>query len=234
VPDNKLYTVRAGDTLSVIARTTGVKLTDLLTLNPQISNANLIRVGQQIVLPASVDRSEMLRRIATDTYPGNDPEWLKVAAREEAAGVRESNPSNPRIVEYLSTCTDLSRTDRNDDGTAWCSAFVNWCLRVTNIGGTNSATALKWKDWGNEDVQPDRGSIVVWRRKKGQGTNLRTVGGHVAFLLEDRGEYLYVLGGNQGDAVSRRSYPRNGYLADTVAGGVRVRNKYELVGFRRP
>lgn len=44
------YRVRSGDTLSQIARNTGVSVPDLLDANPDI-NPNLIRVGQVLNLP---------------------------------------------------------------------------------------------------------------------------------------------------------------------------------------
>ncbi|ADU31318.1 LysM peptidoglycan-binding domain-containing protein [Evansella cellulosilytica] len=51
------YTVQAGDFLSGIARNHGLTLNQILSLNPSISNANLIRVGQQINVQGNVDAS---------------------------------------------------------------------------------------------------------------------------------------------------------------------------------
>ena len=48
--DSNTYTVRPGDTLGRIASRHGMRLQQLLTLNPQISNPNRIRVGQIIRL----------------------------------------------------------------------------------------------------------------------------------------------------------------------------------------
>jgi murein DD-endopeptidase MepM/ murein hydrolase activator NlpD len=45
------YKVKAGDTLSKIAKRNGVSLAQLLKANPQIKNPNMIRVGQLINLP---------------------------------------------------------------------------------------------------------------------------------------------------------------------------------------
>ena len=42
------YVVKAGDSLSAIAKRYGVSLNDLIKRNPQISNPNLIKVGQKI------------------------------------------------------------------------------------------------------------------------------------------------------------------------------------------
>lgn len=45
------YTVKAGDTLSKIAKLNNVSLKDILSINPEIKNPNIIRVGQNIKLP---------------------------------------------------------------------------------------------------------------------------------------------------------------------------------------
>jgi uncharacterized protein (TIGR02594 family) len=208
----KIYTVRSGDTIDSIARGLQVEVKDLLALNPQIANPNLIRPGQQIVLPDGSDRSGLLVGAASETaFPG-DPLWLSLALREEDAGVAEYDPgSNPRIVEYLATCDGLSDAQRHSDDTAWCSAFVNWCMVNANEKGTNSPWALDWRKWGVEDAAPGRGSVVVWERVVSTG-----VQGHVSYLIADEGEALLVLGGNQSNRVQRSTYPRNGKLGKTL------------------
>lgn len=47
----QLYTVKAGDTLSRIAGEIGVSLQELIRANPQITNPNLIYIGQRICMP---------------------------------------------------------------------------------------------------------------------------------------------------------------------------------------
>jgi peptidoglycan endopeptidase LytE len=44
------YTVISGDTLSRIAARNGITVSQIRSLNPQITNPNAIRVGQQIRL----------------------------------------------------------------------------------------------------------------------------------------------------------------------------------------
>jgi len=64
------YVVQRGDTMSKIARRSGVSVSDLLAVNPQIYNASLIYAGQVITLPAAaptyytVQRGDTLRIIA--------------------------------------------------------------------------------------------------------------------------------------------------------------------------
>ncbi|MBF0433889.1 MAG: LysM peptidoglycan-binding domain-containing protein, partial [Magnetococcales bacterium] len=50
----KLYTVVQNDTLSQIAKDKGITLQELLQVNPQISDPDVIQVGEQIVIPPSI------------------------------------------------------------------------------------------------------------------------------------------------------------------------------------
>lgn len=64
------YTVQKGDTLRKIADRLGVTVNDILKINPQITNANVIYVGQVINLPAAasyytVQKGDTMRKIAT-------------------------------------------------------------------------------------------------------------------------------------------------------------------------
>ena len=45
------YRIKAGDTLSKIAKRNGISLAQLLKANPQISNPDRIQVGQIVNLP---------------------------------------------------------------------------------------------------------------------------------------------------------------------------------------
>jgi peptidoglycan endopeptidase LytE len=63
------YTVQSGDTLRKIADKFGTTVDAILKVNPQITNANVIYVGQVITLPAGVtkyvvQRGDTLRIIA--------------------------------------------------------------------------------------------------------------------------------------------------------------------------
>lgn len=229
---NKIYTVRPHDTLGGIAKAAGLTIKEILALNPQIKNPDVIGSGMQIVLPDKVDRSRMIADLAATRTPG-ERRWFALAENEEDV-TEFKNGSNPRIVEYLATCNGLSSRQKADDDTAWCSAFVNWCITLSGVEGTNSPAARSWAKWGIQDTHPSQGSIVVWKRFQGAQGDMQLVGGHVAFLLADEGEKLYVLGGNQSNKVCRRRYPRNGFLKDTVSGSDEIRHRYELESIRIP
>jgi uncharacterized protein (TIGR02594 family) len=112
--------------------------------------------------------------------------------------------ANPLIVRFfLST-----RTIPEGDTTAWCGAFVNWCLQRVGVAGTRSAGSQSFADWGeaawssSDGAQPvgaRRGDIAVFRRQS------NPTHGHVAFfqgLDASRQNRIEVLGGNQFKAQS--------------------------------
>ncbi len=68
-PVTQIYTVQRGDTLRIIAARFGTTVDALLRANPQITNPNLIYVGQVISIPTpvtyyTVQRGDTLRIIA--------------------------------------------------------------------------------------------------------------------------------------------------------------------------
>jgi uncharacterized protein (TIGR02594 family) len=132
----------------------------------------------------------------------------QIARQELALDVREvpGSRDNPRIVAYHASTTGGPASDE----LAWCSSFINWCVRESGLHGTNSKWARSWHDdrWGDDVTNaPQEGDIVVFRRK-GSGVD----GGHVGFLVTDEGQNLRILGGNQGNRVSVGRYPKNGVL----------------------
>lgn len=127
------------------------------------------------------------------------PPWLRTAEGE--IGTREAAGSavNPRVMEYHSATSLGAR----DDAVAWCSAFVNWCMKQNNIPRTNSAAARSWLGWGAGLVQPRNGCVTVLKR----GAN--PVQGHVAFYVGDALGGIRLLGGNQQDQVKVSTFPKS-------------------------
>ena len=123
------------------------------------------------------------------------PEWMEVAERELARGVREyvGPGDNPRIVEYHAA-TSFRATD---DEVPWCSSFVNWCFQQVGYEGTRSAAARSWLHWGTSLDHPHYGCVVVLARGKNPSL------GHVGFFTDRRPDgKVVLLSGNQGNAVS--------------------------------
>jgi uncharacterized protein (TIGR02594 family) len=197
------YSVRSGDTLGAIAKHFGVSLKRLRANNAQIEDANLIRPGDVINVPGSGGLAKK-KKITQTTAPGM-PAWLAIAKREMDTGVDEVKGAadNARIVEYHHTTT----LHADDDETPWCSSFVNWCVEQAGLRGTDSAWARSWNTWGDKISQPKKGCIVVFKRPPNPNS------GHVAFYWGKDGNRLLVLGGNQGNQVNIRGYPKDRLLS---------------------
>jgi len=133
--------------------------------------------------------------------------WMRVALQEYHTRERTApGRHNPRIVEYHASC----RGNVQDDETPWCSAFVNWTMQQIGLQGTRRGNARSWLNWGTPVPTNSfhYGAItVLWRVSR------RSWKGHVAFLAGIDGDELILLGGNQGNKVSLRPYPKSRLLS---------------------
>jgi uncharacterized protein (TIGR02594 family) len=131
------------------------------------------------------------------------PPWMAVAWAElgqsEIGGAR----ANARILDYFN---QVGHNTVADDETAWCAAFVGACLERAGIPSTPSLMARSYLDWGQSAAEPSAGSIAVLSR--GANTSL----GHVGFLVGMTDTSIYLLGGNQSNAVSVARFDRSRLL----------------------
>ena len=132
----------------------------------------------------------------------SDPHHLKVAKGyigvEEIKGAKH----NPTILKFWERCHLPFKTDE----TAWCAGFVGGVLEECGIRSTRSGMARSYLNWGvscMDDPQP--GCVVVFWRG-----HIDSPYGHVAFLANKLTSKIRVpaLGGNQGDQVCIKGYPR--------------------------
>ena len=124
------------------------------------------------------------------------PAWLPIAWAELGVTETAGAKSTARVLEYHKA-TGLSAAD---DETAWCGSFVAWVMQKAGVayGRNNAARARSWETWGHAIDKPQIGCIaVLWRGSKTAAT------GHVGIVVGwDNGGNVYLLGGNQGNAVS--------------------------------
>ena len=108
---------------------------------------------------------------------------------------------NPEVLKYFQ---DLGfDASALKDETAWCSAFTNWVARRSGLDYSKKLNARSWMEIGTEVTEPEKGDIVVfWRVSK---TSWK---GHVAFFINEIDGNINVLGGNQGNQVCIRPYPK--------------------------
>lgn len=123
--------------------------------------------------------------------------WMETAVQE--LGVSEiRGGENPRIMEFHREAA----TGQDEDEDAWCGAFMGWLFKEAGFKIPKAAgVARSWLSWG-EQTPPRAGCVVVFWRGSPDGWQ-----GHVGLLLATRGPNVYVLGGNQGDAVTVARMP---------------------------
>jgi uncharacterized protein (TIGR02594 family) len=149
---------------------------------------------------------------AQDTHPAlSGLPWMEVARAELAHTDLPAKQTSARIAAYYQT----TRLSASRDETAWCAAFVCFCLERAGLRSTHSALARSYEAYG----VPGDGSLgdiaVFWT---GSADAVR---GHVAFVERIEGDRIWCLGGHQAatgqDSVCVRAYARA-----------------QLIGFRRP
>jgi uncharacterized protein (TIGR02594 family) len=185
----------------------------------------LVRPGTKGILPAHPEETEIGRAIVSQApfFSPTSPITPLDIARYFLAIAQDTDqkfdalwPSymrawpvraNPVIVTFF---TD-THTKPAGDTTAWCSAFVNWCIDQARKGRpdkdkllppTHNAASKSWRSWGKGIVYekssfvtsngtPSVGDVVVFV------DTADTVHGHVCFYLGREGYRIRVLGGNQ-------------------------------------
>ena len=137
----------------------------------------------------------------------SEPKWMSVARNEIGVKEYSGNADNPDVLKYLKSVDTLSMSAQRNDETAWCSAFVNWCMEEVKVKGTEKANARSWLKWGKKLTIPKVGCVTVLWRGNPDGWQ-----GHVGFFVKETSSYVYLLGGNQGDQVKIQRYPKNRIL----------------------
>lgn len=119
------------------------------------------------------------------------PDWLEFA--EEYINLKEIKGPKHNM-DILDFWDDIKLGGINTDEVPWCAAFVGAILERCGIKSTRSGMAKSYLNWGTRLTTPVQGCVVVFTRKGG---------GHVGFVEGvDKAGNLYVLGGNQSDAVN--------------------------------
>lgn len=140
-----------------------------------------------------------------------DPKWLAEARR--LIGVRETPgaANTPAIMGWGNRLgAKVLGIAYGADSVPWCGLFAAWCVHVAGFSPPPIAIRAKaWASWGGPvsllATRPPLGAIAVFER---QG------GGHVGFVASAFPDgSLNILGGNQGDAVNIRRFPRDRLIA---------------------
>jgi uncharacterized protein (TIGR02594 family) len=133
-----------------------------------------------------------------------DPRWMSHAWA--CFGVREyAGPrSNAAVVAMYK---DAGHEAITDDAVPWCAAFVGACLVRSGVTATGSLRARSYLDWGIAIEQAAFGAVAILSR----GSNPAL--GHVGFVVGATDDDVYLLGGNQANAVTVARFSRKRLLA---------------------
>ncbi|MDZ4287826.1 MAG: TIGR02594 family protein, partial [Prosthecobacter sp.] len=196
------YTILPGDNPTKIARKFGMSLADFQLMNPDIcefgtGTCKVVFPGQVVNVAGAGDTAPAPTAAPADFNA--PPPWMQIAIMEQ--GVQEWNPGdNPRILEYLRTCGITGNLLH--DETAWCAAFVNWCVKSAGFNGANSARVADWHPWGRS-VVPTYGSICILKPL----TVDQAGTGHIGFLHAMDAANVWLLSGNSKNQVRIAPYP---------------------------
>ncbi|WP_441228224.1 NlpC/P60 family protein [Tardiphaga sp. 20_F10_N6_6] len=132
------------------------------------------------------------------------PNWIVLARADLGTleGVGESN--NPRVISYF---VDAGFSGVKEDAVAWCAAFVGAQLKRAGIRPSLSLAARSYERWGVGIQAPAFGCVATKRRG---GSSWQ---GHVGFVVGANDKKVFLLSGNQDDAVSIATYPRAEFTA---------------------
>lgn len=133
-----------------------------------------------------------------------EPRWIEIARQyigtTEAPGIA----NNKDVVEMHRSVSGVG----HPDSVPWCASFVGFILKKAGIKGSGSLMARSYSKWGDKvDGDPPVGAIVVLSSSRGPAS------GHVGFCVGCDGNFVRLLGGNQGDAVSIARFSRNKIVA---------------------
>jgi uncharacterized protein (TIGR02594 family) len=134
----------------------------------------------------------------------DEPVWLQAARRELGQREKPGPAENTRIVWYHS----FSKLRAQSEKIPWCASFVNAMLETTGIRSTRSAAANSYVSWGQECELKD-GAVVVFGKVDPDAGGT----GHVAFCVGVEGDSVFVLGGNQKNAVTVAKRPKDQIVA---------------------
>lgn len=199
------YAIQPGDNPSKIASEFGMSLDQFQQMNPDLvedGNWKVLFPGQ--LVNVGDDSTEVPAQaappVSAPTSFAAPPPWMQIAISE--VGVREWGASgdNPRILQYLQSC-GISGNLLHDE-TAWCAAFVNWCVGQSGYQPRGSARVADWWTWGRP-VQPTYGAICILQPLVVDQAS----SGHIGFLHAIDGNNVWLLSGNSQNQVRIAAYP---------------------------
>lgn len=141
--------------------------------------------------------------MATAVLKVTEPAWFKLAVAEIGTVEGVGDLDNPKVLAYY---RDAGHPEIDHDAVAWCAAFACAILERAGFRSPRSLAARSFLQWGKELSEPYVGCIAVLSRGKSSWE------GHVGFVAQWDEKNVWLVGGNQGDAVKVQAFPRSRVL----------------------
>jgi uncharacterized protein (TIGR02594 family) len=126
--------------------------------------------------------------------------WLAIARSYDGLREIKGKEHAPEILEFWEL---IGHPEIRDDETAWCAAFAGACLEKAGFASTKSTMAKSYISWGKVLNKPKLGAIAIFNRTGNPAF------GHVGFYVGEDAKNVFVLGGNQSDAVNVGKFPKS-------------------------
>lgn len=136
-------------------------------------------------------------------------------ARRYVGMVREI--PGERDHPFIRWCHSLCEGGEAPDEVPWCSSFANAIAFGLGLQRSRSKAARSWLAVGDPVALEDaaQGDVVILQRGDGAqpGPGVIAAPGHVGFFDSwDGPSRVMLVGGNQGNSVSRASFPKSRIL----------------------
>ena len=103
------YTIKKGDTLSQIAKKNGLKIKDLMSMNPSITDPDKIRVGAVLNLSAPKNEKKKKERIPAAKNPKSTPRRMMPRKKQPAAKKEKAESTRGYTVKSGDTLSDIAK-----------------------------------------------------------------------------------------------------------------------------
>jgi uncharacterized protein (TIGR02594 family) len=131
-------------------------------------------------------------------------ELLKTAMHEYGVSETNEKTNNPIILQYFK---EAGHSWIETEETAWCSAFMISMAKRACLTHSDKLTARSWLNFGTEVEIPNLGDVVIFWRENRLGWK-----GHVGIYINQIGNNINVLGGNQNNSVCIKPYIKSRLL----------------------
>ncbi len=157
------------------------------------------------VLQSALAEVERLQQVLGGEPVVEQYKWLTHAYTFKGLEEVPGSKHHPQILTWW----ERTKQSFRDDETPWCAAFIGGTLEETGHLSTRKANARSYIKWGQRLHKPAVGCVVTFWRGKKQGWK-----GHVGYVVgKDTRGNLLVLGGNQGNSVSVKAFPKTRILS---------------------